>query len=44
MKYNKEIEELEKKKHETKQYTVEELQSLIDDTKRLIEIERKKLI
>lgn len=38
------VEELEKKKHETKQYTVEELQSLINDTKRLIEIERKKLI
>jgi len=38
------VEELERKKHETKQYTVEELQSLIDDTKRLIEIERKKLI
>ena len=38
------IEELERKKHETKQYTVEELQSLINDTKRLIEIERKKLI
>lgn len=38
------VEELEKKKHETKHYSVEELQDLIKWTKQLIEIEKKKLI